>query len=164
MEKSLFTIWVGLQVVWNRQRVLARLMESQIWYLPASSVALWMEGSEKGQWLLPTFLSERKLSPALALMPDTPVPPCMPLEPFKLFPECWHSEGVSLSKSVWGFFKGNCLGLQKLFPPTQSPLDFAARRYGDLSFCHWNPALGCLLQGWDSSLLRYPSKICIHHT
>ena len=39
------------------QTVLARLMESQIWHQPASSVALWREGSEKGQWPLPTSLS-----------------------------------------------------------------------------------------------------------
>ena len=45
------------------QTVLARLMESQIWYQPASSVTLWVEGSEKKQWLLPAFLSQRKLSP-----------------------------------------------------------------------------------------------------
>ena len=45
------------------QPVLARLMESQIWHLPASSVALYRESSEKGQWPLLTFLSGRKLSP-----------------------------------------------------------------------------------------------------
>ena len=46
------------------QTVLARLKETQIWHLPASSVALLGEGSEKGQWPLPTFLSGRKLSPS----------------------------------------------------------------------------------------------------
>ena len=35
---------------------------------------------------------------------------------------CRSSEGVSLSKSMCGFFKGNCLGLQKFLPLTQSPL------------------------------------------
>ena len=34
------------------QTVLTRLMESQIWHQLASSVALWGEGSEKGQWPL----------------------------------------------------------------------------------------------------------------
>ena len=43
-------------------RVLARLMESQMWHPAASSVAVLGEGSEKGQWPLPTFLSGRKLS------------------------------------------------------------------------------------------------------
>ena len=37
---------------------------SQIWHPPASSVALWEEGSEKGQGPLPAFLSGRKLSPS----------------------------------------------------------------------------------------------------
>ena len=42
-------------------------MESQIWFSTASSVALWCEGSEKGQWLLSAFLSGRKLSPSSCL-------------------------------------------------------------------------------------------------
>ena len=44
--------------------LLARLMESQIRHQPAGSVALWGEGSEKGGWPLPAFLSGRKLSPS----------------------------------------------------------------------------------------------------
>ena len=47
--------------------MLARLMESQMWHLPDSSVALWGEGSEKGQWPLPVFLSGIKLSPSSRL-------------------------------------------------------------------------------------------------
>ena len=43
------------------QAVLARLVESQIWQLPAS-MALLGEGSEKEQSLLPAFVSETKLS------------------------------------------------------------------------------------------------------
>ena len=42
--------------------MLARLLESQVWHLPTGSVALLGEGSEKGQWPLPTFLSGIKLS------------------------------------------------------------------------------------------------------
>ena len=38
-------------------------MESQIWSLPAGSVALWVEGSEKEEWPLPAFLPGRKLPP-----------------------------------------------------------------------------------------------------
>ena len=45
-----------------RQTVLARLMKSQIWQWLSSSYAVWGVGSEKGQWLLPAFLTERKLS------------------------------------------------------------------------------------------------------
>ena len=99
----------------------------------------------------------------LALMPDTSVPPCMPLVPFKLLPWCWSSEGVSLSKFVWGFFKGNCLELQKFLPLTESPLGFATRSYGDLSSCHRNPGLGDLVWDWGSSLSQYPSQIFTHH-
>ena len=46
------------------QPVLARLMEFQIWHPHAGSLALLGEGSEEGQWPLPTFLSGRKLSPS----------------------------------------------------------------------------------------------------
>ena len=63
-----------------------------------------------------------------------------------------------------GFFKRNCVGLQRFYPPTQLPLVFAARRYGDSSSWHWNPGLGGLVWGWDSSFLRYPSWIFSHHT
>ena len=65
------------------QTVLARLMESLMWYLLP---ALWGKGLEKGQW------------PLLTLMPDTSASPSMPLVPFKLPPWCWSSEGVSLSR------------------------------------------------------------------
>ena len=44
------------------QTVLARFMEAQIWHVPARFVALLGEGSEKGKWPLPAFLSGRKLS------------------------------------------------------------------------------------------------------
>ena len=50
------------------------------------SVALWWEGLEKRQWPLLTF------------MPDSSLSPSMPLVPFKLLPQCWNSEGVSLSR------------------------------------------------------------------
>ena len=39
----------------GRANMLARLMVSQIWHPPASSVALSEEDSEKGQWPLPAF-------------------------------------------------------------------------------------------------------------
>ena len=49
---------------------------------------------------------------------------------------------MSLSESMCGFFKRNCLGLQLFLPLTQSPLGFAARSCGDLSSWHWNAGLG----------------------
>ena len=67
---------------------------------------------------------------------------------------------MSLSKPVCGFCKTNCLGL--LSCTDSSPLDSAARSYGDLSSWHWDPGLGTLVWGWDSSLPRCPSLyMCI---
>ena len=83
---------------------------------------------------------------------------------FKLLTCCWNSEGVSLCKSACGFLKGDCLSLQQLLPLTQFLLGFAARSYGNLSSSYWNPELGGLVWGWDSSLLRCPSQLFIHHT
>ena len=125
-------------------------------------MALLREGSEKGQWPLLDFLPESSLSPALTLMQDTSVPP-MSLVPFKLLLLRCSSEGVSLSKSVYGFFKRNCLGLHKFPPLTQSLLVFVARSCGDLSSWHWNTRLGGLVWDWDSLLPRYLSRIFIHH-
>ena len=72
---------------------------------------------------------------------------------------------------MYGFFKRKCLGLQKILPPTQSPLGFAARNYGDLSSWNRNPGLEAgegggqaLVWGWNSLLPRYHSQIFIHHT
>ena len=66
---------------------------------PASSVALWGEGSEEGQSPLPPLCLGESCPPAVALMLlVTSVPPSMPLVPFKLLPWCWSSEGVSLSR------------------------------------------------------------------
>ena len=42
---------------------------------------------------------------------------------------------------MWGFFKRNCLGVQKFLPPTQSLLGFAVRNCGDLSSQPWNHGL-----------------------
>ena len=122
-----------------------------MWHLPAGSVAL------------PSPVG-KKMPPALTLLPDTSVPPCMPLVPSKLLPWCWSSEGVSLSKSMCGFFKRNCLGSQQFLYLTPSLMVFAARSYGDLFSWYWNPGMGRLVWGQESSLPRYLSQIFIHHT
>ena len=74
---------------------------------------LWEKDSEKETWPLPAFLSGRKL-------PLWPSPWCqtflflpMSLVSFDLLPQCWNSEGISLSKFMCGPFKRNCLRLQK---------------------------------------------------
>ena len=54
--------------------VLARLMDTQIWCLPASSVG---EGSAKEVSSASTFVLEKVVSPVLFLMPDNSVPPQM---------------------------------------------------------------------------------------
>ena len=69
-------------------------------------------------------------------------------------------EQVCVGESICGFFKKNCLGLQK-FLLTQSLLFFEASNCGDLSSWHWNPGLGGLVWVWDASFLRYPSQIFI---
>ena len=87
---------------------------------------------------------------ALALMPDTSAPPYIPLVPFKLLSQwCWSSEGVSLSKSMCGFFKGNSLGLQNFLPLTQSLLVFVGQKLWGLIFLALEPwagvpGMGCL--------------------
>ena len=136
---------VSLGIFREEQKVLARLMESQIWHLPTSSVAL------------PTFLSDRKPSPSSLLdVSHFSSSLCVSLVPFKLLSLSCRSEGVSLSKSMCGFFKRNYLGLQQFLPLAQSLLVFAAMNLGDLSSWHWNPGLGSLVWGWDFSLLRHP--------
>ena len=96
-------------------------------------------------WLWTSFSLRESCPSAIALMPDTSVLLFTQLVPLMLLPQCWSSGGVNLIKSLYGFFKRNCLGLQKFLPPTQSPLLFAARSYGNcLSFWHWNPGLGSL--------------------
>ena len=127
-------------------------------------VALWGRAQKRDNGLCPPFCLGESCLPALALMPDTSGPPFMLLVPLKMLPWHWSSEEVSLNKSVCGFFKGNCLGLHKFLPPTQSLMVFAARSYGDLPSWHWNPGLWGLLWGWDSLLLRYPSPNFIHPT
>ena len=122
--------------------MLATLTESQIWHPPERPVVREGRAQKKDNSLCPSFCLGESCAPAPALMPDTSDPSHMPLVPFKLLPQCWSSEGVSQSKTMCGFFKGNCLGLQKFLPLTQSLLDFAARSCGDLSSWHWNPRLG----------------------
>ena len=70
------------------QTVLVSLMEFQIWHLPAGSVALGERVQKSDNGLCPLFYVGENCTPALTLIPDTAVPPCMPLVPFKLLPQC----------------------------------------------------------------------------
>ena len=143
--------------------MLSRLMESHIWRPPAISVTFGERVQNRDNGLCLSFCLGESCPPALALMPNTLVPPHMPLVPFELVSWCWSSDEVSLSNFMCGFFKRNCLGLQKFLPLIQTLLVFTARSYGDLSSWHWNPGLGSLVWGWDSLLPTYPSQIFIHH-
>ena len=84
---------------------------------------------------------------ALVLMPDMSVLPCLPLVPFKLLPQCWSPEEVSMKKCV-------CSEETSENPTVSSTnlnlLVFTARSYGHLSSWHWNPGLGALV--WGCSL------------
>ena len=153
-----------------RQTVLARLMESQIWYQLAGSMDLWLCGSGEEGFRKGTMASAH-LSVWEKVVPQL-LPQCQTLQ---FLPVCHcclsncyliaeSSEGVSLSKSVCVCFKRNCLGLQKFLSMTQSLLVSPAGSYGDLPSWHWEPGLGGLVWGWDSSFLRYPSRIFMHHT
>ena len=127
----------------------ARLVDFQIWHLIVGFVALGGGLKKMGNGLDLPFCLRECCPLAPVLMPDTPVSPYMPLVPFKLLPLCWSSEGVSLSKSVHGFFKGNCLKIQQFLLLTQCPLVFAARSYEDLY-----PGIGILV--WGACVWRGP--------
>ena len=107
-------------------------MKSQICYQLASSVGV--EFSERTMVFAPFSVREKAVS-QFSLW-------CQVLQFLLICHWCGSTEGVSLSKSVCGFFKRNFLGLQKFYPLTQRPLVFATRSYGDLSSWHWNPGLG----------------------
>ena len=116
------------------------LMESQVWHPPASSVG---RSLRKG-----TMISVN------TSVWENAVP--------QLSPWCW-TIGVSLSKSVLGPFKRNCLGYQQFLSSTASTtLVFKARSYGDLSSWRWNLGLGGLV--WLGPLTpEIFLPIFIHH-
>ncbi|KAF6119850.1 hypothetical protein HJG60_010236 [Phyllostomus discolor] len=136
------------------QTVLARLMVSQIQHLPD----LWLLAGDlrnvtMASACLPACLGE-SCSPTPTLMPDTLIPPCVPLVPFKLVSWwSWSSEGVHLCNSICGLFKGTYLGLQK-FLPQLNPHWCCSQKYGYLSSWKWIFGLGGLVWGWDFSLPR----------
>ena len=88
---------------------------------PACQLCGWRV-QKRDSGLCPPFCLGESCPPALTSIPDTSVPPCRPLVPSKLPSQCWSSEGMILSKSVFEFFKRNCLGLQKCLPLNQSLL------------------------------------------
>ena len=96
-----------------------------MWHPPFGSVALCADSLEKGQWLLPTFPSGNKIFPSSCFDARHFSSSLYTTGAFSGYPSCyWSSEGVNLSEFMHGFFKGNCLVVQKFLPLTQSPLVF----------------------------------------
>ena len=89
-----------------------------------------------------TFVWEKAASTALALMLDNSVSPCMLLMPSI----CCSSAGaqrewIQVSLCL-GPFRGISYDSITLSSTSQSPLLFAVKSYGDLSFWQWNTVLG----------------------
>ena len=78
-------------------------------------------------------------------MQDNSTPPHMSLVPFSLLPPQWSSEGVSLTKSVYGAFKRNFQGVQQFLSSTAS------------IFLALEPWAGGLVWDWDPLSLKYSS-------
>ena len=64
---------------------------------------------------------------------------------------------MNLSKSVCGFFKGNCLGLQKFLPTDSIPADFYSQKLWELNL----PGTGNLGWGPDVGLGLLTPKILL---
>ena len=119
----------SLEIFREEQTVLPR---SSLRY-GTTLLALWLFGGrvqKRDNGFCHTFYLEESCHLDDRHFSSSPYTICVPL---KLLPQCWSLEGMSLSKSVCGFFKKNCLGLQNCHPPAESPLLFGARSYGDLS-------------------------------
>ena len=94
-------------------------MEIQIWCRLHCGF-VWERAQKRYNGHCLQFCMGGSCPPALALMPDTSVPPCVPLVPFKVLPWYWSLEGVSLCKSMCGDRPSKRRGLrvpQFLLPP-----------------------------------------------
>ena len=126
------------------QTVLSRLKESQVWHQSPGSVAVLGGRVQKRDNGLcpPSYLGE-SCPLALILMPDTSVSPCMPLVPLKLLPWCWSSEGVSLSKFIYVFFKKNTyIWDSRIFFYHLNPTGFCSQKLWGLIFLALEPWAG----------------------
>ena len=122
--------------------MLARLMESQIWHLPAISVALGGMVQKRANGLCLPFCLGESCPPAFALMPDTSVPPCMALVPFKLLPRCWSSDGLNLSVSLCvGSLRGTAWD-SRIFFHQPIPAGFCSQKLWGLIFLALEPWAG----------------------
>ena len=175
MEKSLLAAvsWVGKSLKgspgWGKQYL-------PVWWIfiyDTCLLALWLCGVQKQDngFCLLFCLGESCLL-ATALMVDTSVPPCMSLCLSSCYPDAGTQRewvwvipcmgGVSLSNTMYGFFKRNFLGLQKFLLLTQSHWFLKPEVMG-ISL----PGTGTLGGGaWHGAGIPCPltSWIFIHHT
>ena len=132
-------------------------MESQIWCLPASSV--WGGLSKGTVASASNFFWEKAVLQLLPWFQILQALPGLPLVPFKLLPLCWTSEGMSLSKSVHGFFKRHCFGVQQFLSHLGSfPTGFYSQKLWALILLElelW--AGGVPIVGLGPVAPRYPS-------
>ena len=98
-------------------------------------------------------------------MPETSVPPFMPLVPFKLLPPFWSSVGVSLSRwvRVWVLLRETAWGFSSFFHQL-NPHWFLQPEVLGTYLPGPEPWPGVLVSGWDYLFPRYPSQTFICHT
>ena len=111
---------------------------------------------------LPFCLGE-SCPPALAFMPETSVPPYMPLMPFKLLSWCWSSEGVWLSSLCVASLRGTAWDSRSFFHLLDPCWFLQSEGMGtylpSTLTMGWGADMGLVLL----SLSRYPSQIFIYH-
>ena len=105
-----------------------------------------------------TSVWEKAAPPALALKPDNAVPPCMSLALFKLLPQHWSSEQVSLSArnclhlhlrgSTWDTSKQPSRSL------SHNPCQVSQPEVIGIPYLAQDPGLRRFQWGWDPLLLE----------
>ena len=113
--------------------VLARLMETQIWHLPASSVQ--GKAHQRNHSLCQHFCLGESCPFNSHPKPGNSVPPCMFLALYELLPQHWSSEGVRLSKSVCMPFKRHVWDPRN--PPSHLVMGTSLPSTGTLGWGTW---------------------------
>ena len=127
--------------------------------------ACWFHGGrveKRNNGLCSPFCLGESCPPALALMPDTSVPSSMPLVLFKLLPQFWISEGVSLSPCV-GSLRGTAWDSRSFFHQLNPYWCLQPEVIGTYLPGTGTLYLGGLVWDWDSWLPRNSSRIFTHY-
>ena len=102
--------------------------------------------------------------PALALMQDTSVPPHMSLVLFKVLPQYWSPEGVSLSKFVHWALQEEMADNPSVSSTDPNPIGFYSQKFWELTFLALEPWAGWSGVGLGSlKPTRYPSILYPAH-